>query len=274
MSGKRSIGLLLADVDGTLVTHDKVLTEAAKAAVHELHDAGIAFAVTSGRPPRGMAMLIAPLAVQTPIAGFNGGVFANPDLSMIESHMLDPTTAAETVALILEQGLDAWVYTEDEWLILDPNAPHVAREAWTVKFDATVVASFTEAYFAHTVKVVGVSNDPALVADCEKVAQRTLGERASATRSQPYYLDVTHPQANKGTVVTTLSRLLDIPPAQIATIGDMPNDVLMFRKSGFSIAMGNASDEVKAQASAVTESNENDGFAKAIGKFVLASAGA
>ena len=73
-----------------------------------------------------------------------------------------------------------------------------------------------------------------------------MGEKASAARSQPYYLDVTHPQANKGAVVATLSKLLNIPPAQIATIGDMPNDVLMFRKSGFSIAMGNASDEVKA----------------------------
>ena len=119
------------------------------------------------------------------------------------------------------------------WLIRDPNAPHVAREAWTVKFDATVVASFTDAHFAHTVKIVGVSNDLDLVAECEKVAQRTLGERASAARSQPYYLDVTHPQANKGTVVTTLSKLLNIPPDQIVTIGDMPNDVLMFRKSGF-----------------------------------------
>ena len=74
-----------------------------------------------------------------------------------------------------------------------------------------------------------------------------LGDKASAARSQPYYLDVTHPQANKGTVVATLSKLLNIPPAQIATMGDMPNDVLMFRKSGFSIAMGNSSDEVKAR---------------------------
>ena len=85
---------------------------------------------------------------------------------------------------------------------------------------------------------------------------------------------MTHPQANKGTVVETLSKLLNIPPAQIATMGDMPNDVLMFRKSGFSIAMGNASDEVKAQASAVTDSNENEGFAKAVRKFVLRSAAA
>jgi hydroxymethylpyrimidine pyrophosphatase-like HAD family hydrolase len=119
------------------------------------------------------------------------------------------------------------------------------------------------------VKIVGVSDDLDLVAACEASAQNLLGNRASAERSQPYYLDVTHPQANKGQVVMTLSRLLNIPFDQIATIGDMPNDILMFRKSGFSIAMGNASDEVKAQAQVVTASNEDEGFAKAIFKFVL-----
>jgi Cof subfamily protein (haloacid dehalogenase superfamily) len=274
VSGQRDIRLLLADVDGTLVTQDKVLTEAAKAAARALHDAGIVLAITSGRPPRGMSMLIEPLALKGAIAGFNGGVFVNPDLSVIESHTLDPATAKETVKLILGQGLDAWVYTEEEWLIRDKEAPHVARETWTVKFDAKVVASFTDAHLAHAVKIVGVSDDVDLVAACEKLAQNTLGEKASAARSQPYYLDVTNPQANKGTVVATLSKLLNIPPAQIATIGDMPNDVLMFRKSGFSIAMGNSSDEVKAQASAVTGSNENEGFAKAVRKFILRPAGA
>jgi Cof subfamily protein (haloacid dehalogenase superfamily) len=251
VSGQRNIRLLLADVDGTLVTQDKVLTAAAKAAARELLHAGIALAITSGRPPRGMSMLIQPLALQGAIAGFNGGVFVNPDLSVIESHTLDPATATQTVKLILDRGLDAWVYTEDEWLIRDPDAPHVARETWTVKFDAKVVASFTDAYLAHAVKIVGVSDDLDLVAACEKMAQNTLGEKASAARSQPYYLDVTHPEANKGTVVATLSKRLGLPPEQIATIGDMPNDILMFRKSGFSIAMGNSSDEVKAQASAL-----------------------
>ena len=269
MSGQRNIRLLLADVDGTLVTKDKVLTAAAKAAARELLHAGIALAVTSGRPPRGMSMLIQPLALQGAIAGFNGGVLVNPDLSVIESHTLDPATATQTLKLILDGGLDAWVYTEDEWLIRDPDAPHVAREAWTVKFDAKVVASFTDAHLAHAVKIVGISDDLDLVAACERVAQNALGEKASAARSQPYYLDVTHPEANKGRVVATLSRRLGIPPEQIATIGDMPNDVLMFRKSGFSIAMGNSSDEVKAQASAVTDSNENEGFAKAVRKLVL-----
>ncbi|MEJ0095684.1 MAG: Cof-type HAD-IIB family hydrolase [Methylocella sp.] len=271
MSAREYIRLLLADVDGTLVTGEKVLTDMAKAAARELHHAGIALAVTSGRPPRGMSMLIEPLDLKCAIAGFNGGVFVHPDLSVIESHMLDPATAEQTLKLILDHGLDAWVYTEDEWLIRDATAPHVAREAWTVKFDAKIVASFTDAHLAHAVKIVGVSDDFDLVAACEKAAQNALGDKASATRSQPYYLDVTHPQANKGTVVMTLSKLLNIPPSQIATIGDMPNDALMFRKSGFSIAMGNASDEVKAQASAVTDINDNEGFAKAVRKFVLRS---
>ena len=95
---------------------------------------------------------------------------------------------------------------------------------------------------------------------------------ASAARSQPYYLDVTHPDANKGTVVTTLSKFLSIPTAEIATIGDMPNDVLMFRKSGLSIAMGNASPEVQAQADLVTASYDDEGFAKAMERFILPSA--
>jgi len=139
------IRLLLADVDGTLVTQDKVLTDQAVAATRELHEAGITLALTSGRPPRGMSMLIAPLRLEGAIAGFNGGVFVHPDLSVIESHLLDAATARETLQLILDQGLDAWVYTENEWLIRDAKAPHVARETWTVKFDAKVVSSFTDA---------------------------------------------------------------------------------------------------------------------------------
>jgi hypothetical protein len=274
VSGQRDIRLFLADVDGALVTQDKVLTEEAKEAARELRRAGIALAITSGRPPRGMSMLIEPLDLKVAVAGFNGGVLVNPDLSVIESHMLDPTVAKATVKLILDKGLDAWVYTEKDWLIRDKKAPHVDREAWTVKFDAKIVKSFTDEHLAHTVKIVGVSDDLDLVATCEKAAQEAFGDKASAARSQPYYLDVTHPQANKGTVVLTLSKLLNIAPEHIATMGDMPNDVLMFRKSGLSIAMGNAGDEVKAQASVVTDSNENEGFAKAVRRFVLQVAAA
>ena len=98
----RKISLLLADVDGTLVTHEKILTERARNAVHGLHRAGIRFAITSGRPPKGMAMLIEPLALDTPIAGFNGGLFVHPDLTIIEERELAPDVAKQAFDLILE----------------------------------------------------------------------------------------------------------------------------------------------------------------------------
>ena len=272
-SDASNISLIIADVDGTLVTSDKVLTARARAAVAALHAAKIAFAITSGRPPRGMAMLIEPLMLETPLAGFNGGIFVRPDMTIMEQHVLETDVAKRAVEVILGHGMDVWVYSGQDWLVRDPRAPHVAREQWTVKFAPTVVADFAQS-LGGAAKIVGVSEDHDLVERCEKEAQHALGAAASAVRSQPYYLDVTHPDANKGTVVRTLSESLSILPAQIATIGDMPNDVLMFRKSGFSIAMGNASDEVTAQASAVTDSNANDGFAKAVRKFILPSAAA
>ncbi len=266
------VSLVLADVDGTLVTSEKVLTTRAMAAVKSLQDAGIAFAITSGRPPRGMAMLIDPLALRTPVAGFNGGIFVKPDMTIMAEHVLAADVAGRALEVILRHGMDAWVYSGKDWFVRDANAPHVAREQWTVKFAPTVVGSFKD-MLGSAVKIVGVSNDLDLVARCEKDTQDALGAKASAARSQPYYLDVTNPDANKGTVVTTLSKLLSVPTSEIATLGDMPNDVLMFRKGGLSIAMGNASPEVQAQADLVTDSYDDEGFAKAVERIVLQHAG-
>jgi Cof subfamily protein (haloacid dehalogenase superfamily) len=262
------ISLVLADVDGTLVTAEKVLTSRARAAVQALQVANIQFAITSGRPPRGMSMLIDPLALRTPVAGFNGGILVKPDMTVLEQHVLAGDVARRALQVVLEGGMDAWIYSGKDWLVRDPDAPHVAREEWTVKFAPTVVEDFDQVV-DNAVKIVGVSDDHNLVARCEKDAQQALGSRASAARSQPYYLDITHPDANKGTVVTTLSRLLSTPISEIATIGDMPNDVLMFRNSGLGIAMGNASPEVQAQADKVTASYDDEGFAKAIEEFIL-----
>lgn len=267
-----NIRLVIADVDGTLVTQNKILTPRAIEAVQRLRQAGIAFSITSGRPPLGMQMLIAPLALTEPIAAFNGGVLVRPDLSVISQSFVPADTGARVIEAILRHGLDVWVYTDRDWLVRDASAAHVAREQWTVKFAPTVVPDFAP-HLDRVAKIVGISDDLPAVAACEADVQRDSGNQVSAARSQPYYLDVTHPDANKGHVVTALSELLSIPPAQIATIGDMPNDVLMFRKSGLSIAMGNASADVQRQAQFVTASNEEEGFAKAMEKLILGSRG-
>lgn len=265
------IKLFLADVDGTLVTEKKVLTDRAVAAVRRMRKAGIRFAVTSGRPPRGMQMLVEPLALDGVIAGFNGGVYVNPDMSVVETHAIDPGAARKTLEAILDHRIDAWVYTADEWLLRDRDAPHREREENTVKFPPRVVDDFGDA-LDHAVKITGVSDDLDLVARCEADVQKALGQTVSAARSQPYYLDVTHPNANKGDVVGFLAKRFGVDPQDMATIGDQPNDTLMFRKSGMSIAMGNASDQVKKQATHVTDGLNDEGFARAVERFVFGDA--
>ena len=264
----KTISLLLADVDGTLVTHEKVLTEKAKAAIARLKDAGVRFAITSGRPPKGMEMVIEPLAIDTPVAGFNGGLFTKADLTPIEERKIPPDIAREVIKMIADEGLDAWLYAGNDWLIHKRDAPHVAREQKTVQFEPKVVDDFGEA-IGNAVKIVGVSDDHDVIHKCAGDIHAKFGDKVTAALSQPYYLDVTHPQANKGAVVVYLSEKLGIPRDEIATIGDSENDVTMFKQGAFAIAMGNADDEVKAQADVVVADCDSEGFAEAIEKHIL-----
>src|SRR6266576_4760710 len=217
------IKLRLADVDGTLLTHEKVLTERARAAVAQLGVAGVQFAITSGRPPRGMQMLIQPLALTTPIAAFNGGMFVRPDLSVLEQRVLQADVIEPAMQTIKAHGLDIWIYRGTDWFVRARHGPHVDREEWTVKFPPTVVADF-KGLTNDVAKLVGVSDDLDAVQRCEAAVREQFGagvhtkqsnpnrdNRVTAARSQPYYLDVTHPEANKGYVVKRLSELLDVP---------------------------------------------------------------
>ena len=268
MTGTDAVRLLLADVDGTLVTPEKVLTDRAVDAVRRLGEAGVLFAITSGRPPRGMSMLIQPLDIKTPIAAFNGGLLVNRDMSVVEQRVVPEELVVPVADLIGSFRLDTWVYRGPDWYVPDPQGSHVARESRTVRFEPKVMTSL-DGLTSDVAKLVGVSDDLDAVARASSAAHDRFGDHVTAARSQPYYLDVTHPAANKGAVARYLSAKYRIPPQAIATIGDMPNDVLMFAHSGLSIAMGNASLEVQRAARRITASNEEEGFASAVDRFIL-----
>jgi Cof subfamily protein (haloacid dehalogenase superfamily) len=259
---------VIADIDGTLITKEKLLTPRSVQAVTGLSEAGILFGVTTGRPPKGARMLIEPLPDLKFIAGFNGGIVVRRDFSLFKQNLLPAAAAKQVVEIILEHQMDVWLYTDKDWYVRDPLAYRVDSEAKTVQFPPKVAPSY-DGLFDRVAKIVGISKDYDVVARCETDVQQRCGSAVSAARSQPFYLDVTHPSANKGEVVMMASEFAGIPTQEIATLGDMPNDIAMFKKSGLSIAMGNASPEVQKAATFVTSSNQEEGFATAVEDFIL-----
>jgi len=203
-----------------------------------------------------------------PMAALNGGVIVMPDLSVLDERALPDYVVPAIVQVIEAHGLDVWIYSATNWYVRSSQAPRVDREASTTQSEPSVVAAL-DSVLSGVVKIVGVSNDHDKVATCEAALQNLFGTQISAARSQPYYLDVTHPTANKGSVIERLARYLKIPTAAIATIGDQPSDLLMFERSGLSIAMGNASETVQRRATHVAASHEDEGFADAVDRFIL-----
>jgi Cof subfamily protein (haloacid dehalogenase superfamily) len=257
------IVLVVSDVDGTLLTHDKRLTERSVDAVRRLHEADIGFTITSSRPTIGMRFLIEQLKITLPIGAFNGSAIVDPQMRPIEQHLIPLSAVERSLELLGEYGVDIWLFTADQWLTQNGDGEYVPKEKLAIKTDPTIVSDFTP-YISNACKIVGSSPDPALLMRCEAAMKEALGTRATAVRSQSYYLDITPPGLTKGTFVQSTARRLGVATDAIATIGDMQNDLSMFAVSGLSFAMGNATDDVKSRATRVTASNEEDGFAQAM----------
>jgi Cof subfamily protein (haloacid dehalogenase superfamily) len=262
------IAFLISDVDGSLVTPDKRLTEAAVAAARSLREAGIGFSLISARPPRGMAALLSALGVDQPFAAFNGGSVIGADGEVLERLTVPLEAARMALALFDLRGVDSWVFARGEWWLRDPHGVNTDRERRAVGFEPIPIADFDN-LLGEVDKLVGVSDDHELLARVEVEAQERLAGRAAAVRSQPYYLDVTHLQANKGHGVRAIVRRLGLDLQRLAVIGDMANDVSMFAEAGLAIAMGQAPEAVRAAANAVTAPNTEEGFAEAIRRYVL-----
>jgi len=262
------VSLVVSDVDGTLVTNDKVLTAPSRAAVARLGAAGIGFSIVSSRPPFGLRMLVEPLALRLPMGAYNGGTLVNPDESVIEQRLLPHATAQMALAVFRACGVHVWLFAGARWMTDATDGPYIGKEVQAIRTEPTPVTRL-EDHLDGVAKMVGVSDDFARLTACEPLAREALAGSATVARSQAYYLDVTPAGTDKGVAVEAIARRLGIVPAEIVTIGDMENDVAMFRRSGFSIAMGNADAAVRRAADAATLTNEENGFAAAVERMIL-----
>src|SRR5258705_10414509 len=183
------IALVVSDVDGTLVTKDKTLTDRARDAVRRLHDAGIGFTITSSRPPRGMRFLAELLAITLPIGPFNGSPSVDPQLNPIEAHLISAATAQRSLDVFNEFDVDIWLFTNDQWLTRHGDGEYVPHEKLAIRADPTILTDFAP-YLNAARKIVGASSDAAILQRCEPAMQQSVGAQATAVRYEGSYPDV------------------------------------------------------------------------------------
>jgi Cof subfamily protein (haloacid dehalogenase superfamily) len=260
------ISLVISDIDGTLITSNHEVTDATESAAAKLYERGIALSLASSRPPRSIIPLADALKLSGPFAAFNGALVVKREGEVLARSVLSAPIIARVKAIADGFGLAVWLYDEQDWWVPWRDA-FVDREEHTSGFSVRL-----EGYAdritrdANKLTVVG---KPELVAQAEQRILSELATEVSASRSKPRFLDVTAYGIHKGTVVVRLAKLLNIPTDRVAVIGDGPNDIEMFKQAGLSIAMGQAVDEVREAATYVSASNDDEGWANGIEKFVL-----
>jgi Cof subfamily protein (haloacid dehalogenase superfamily) len=261
-----TIELLISDIDGTLITSNHEITPATKRMALELRLSGIHLCLVSSRPPRSIKPIARELGLRAPFAAFNGALIQLPD-DQIMAHSVVPSTVAQRIrAIAIQLGLDVWLYDQKDWWAA-MRTPFVDREAQTAGF-----LPRTEGYPAQLKREntkLTVVGTPDVVLRAEERVRGELGTVVSASRSKPRFLDITAFGWNKPSVLKRFASLLNLTPEKIAVIGDGPGDAVLFKQAVLSVAMGQAVDSIKKQASHVTTSNDDEGWARGVEQFIL-----
>jgi Cof subfamily protein (haloacid dehalogenase superfamily) len=268
-AARLSIALVISDIDGTLITSNHEIADSTRQAAARLYERGIHLSLCSSRPPRSIRPLAETLGLRSPFAAFNGALIVTADGEVKLRSTIQPPVIARIKAIADDFGIGVWLYDEVDWWVAGYDA-FVEREEHTSGF-APRVEGYGGRLKSEAIKLTVVGK-PELVAQAEQRVLAELAGEVSASKSKPRFLDVTLRGIHKGSAVRRIAGVFNVSPAQVAVIGDGPNDIEMFREAGISIAMGQGVDEVIQAARVITSSNDNDGWARGIEKYVLGAA--
>jgi len=202
----------------------------------------------------------------------NGGVAVDLNGRVIHEVRLGARRTAQVIdALRRRDGVGVWLQTATEWFVIGEHDRCVQYEMDVLGTRPIYLNPRSRLPLSQTVKVAAVSWEPEALFGLSKSLQDGFGNRVSVSQSHAKEVDVTDAEADKGGFVRLVRRLTGIPKLRTAAIGDMYNDLPMFRESRVSIAMGNAPQAVKALATHQAPCNSEDGFAWAVRNIVLAA---
>lgn len=259
----------MSDIDGTLVRDDKTLPQANIEAFQRLRAAGVQASLISARPPSGILRIAQALDLPGPLGAFNGGTIIDSSGAIISAERLEPDVVRQVLTLLGAAGVGIWLFAHGRWYAQSTSGPHTDHERQAADVEPTLASDFFR--LDQVDKIVGISDDHDALARLERLVAAAVGPHATVACSQPYYLDITAPSANKGDGIAAIAGAAGVALSETAAIGDMANDLPMFARAGLAIAMGQAPKTVRAAATYITASNEEAGVALAIDRYILPS---
>lgn len=264
----RHIRLLVSDIDGTLVRTDKSLSDTVVTAIRRVAELGVPVSLISARPPSGVYWIAEKIGLKCVLGAFNGATIFRPDGTIISASHLSPEQVVNTLARLERPSVAPWLFADGQWFVTTREGSHVPHEIKAAGLEPTICTDFSRLR-DRVDKIVGVSDDHDLLVEIEFEIRRDMAGSATVARSQPYYLDITALDGNKGDGLKALAAQFGTPLDAVAVLGDQNNDLPMFALAGLSVAMGQAPQNVREAADHVARSNDDDGVADAIERFVL-----
>lgn len=264
--------MVAIDMDGTLLRPDHTISERTKKTIQKAKDKGIKIVLASGRPLEGLKKYLKELDLiseEDYVLGFNGALVQNTKTKkIIKRNVLKGNDLAYLYSISKKLGVNIHAFTQEG--CITPVMNKYSELEGTMNEIPVTVTEFNNIKKQEDIIKVMMVDEPEILDKAIENLPSDVYEKYTVVKSAPYFLEFLNKDANKGEGVKALANHLNISPKEIICIGDAGNDVHMIEFAGLGVAMGNAFEEVKEIADYITKSNENDGVAKVIEKFIVA----
>ena len=260
------IKLVVTDIDGTIYSPQCGITNAVKECIQNLVNNGIYVAIATGRSFSSTKNVADEIGVKCPLICYQGGLINTYDGELIDVKYLDEAPAREIVKELRKRNIHMNVYIEDVLFVENDN-DIIKEYVGDKNVHYFKTESFDTLDFKKLNKILVIDHNTQLIEDLIKELQVKYPQ-LYIVKSQPIFCEIANKQATKGNAIKFLANKLGFTEKEVLAIGDQNNDIEMVVTAGVGVAMGNGTPEIKAKADYITDTVLNDGFVKAIDKFV------
>lgn len=264
------IKMIATDIDGTILNWDGHFSPQLIACMEELKKSGIKVVLVTGRMHSSTAPIVRALGLNTPVVSYQGGLIKDIDGTTLYQKDLPVDTAKEIIAWAKQRNIHLNLYLDDK-LYVEQDCDTV-RKYIKGKFVNFNVCPFESLELKNVNKLLAID-----YSDAKRVTAwvEELGEKFPElyiVKSTPYFCEIGCKEAKKSSGVEFLAKMWGFKKEEVLAIGDQNNDIELLKAGGIAVAMGNGTEELKKYADFVTDTIDNDGFVKAVKKFVLTGA--